>query len=112
MATKFSTRINASYSSHCSGVIVPSVDLSARSSIRPCVSLSARRRRAAPRRSVGQGIVRQRRVRVRKRRVLDPLAFLKNQTTCLQFKLEDQRRTIESGLTSLSLSANTCGHLG
>ena len=58
MATKFPTRINASYSSRSSGVIVPSVDLSARSSIRPCVSLSARRRSSAEALALLAGLIR------------------------------------------------------
>jgi len=44
MATKFPTRIIASYSARSSGVSLPSLHLSASSSILPCISVSARRR--------------------------------------------------------------------
>jgi hypothetical protein len=74
MATKFPTRIIASYSSRSSGVKLPSVHLPASSSILPCISVSARRR-STTRRSVGQDTARQPQARAPKQFALNRPAY-------------------------------------
>jgi hypothetical protein len=74
MATKFPTRIIASYSSRSSGVSLPSVHLSASSSILPA-SPCRRVDGAATRRSVGQGTARQPQARAPKQFALNRPAY-------------------------------------